>query len=137
MLTFAEYITESVEDYNQFLQYGGRGKLKITKDLYFYKSINPRALPLWTISTKEADVQKSVDKDIKELGRKKSFKDRIGEMKLSKYPKGMYEYSMHTRKGPNGDQFEALTLPLGRTDFFVLDRYVVLKLYKEGVIKFN
>ena len=137
MDTFAEYIKESSDEFEQFLAYQNKGKLKITKDLYYYKSLDPKSLPLWTISTKEADVQKKVDKDMKACAKNKSYKDRLEEIKVSKYPKGTYEYTMHTRKGPRGDQLQAITLPFGRFDYFVLDRWDVLKLFKEGVLKFD
>ena len=139
MKSFSEYIAlnEWEDPYAEFLQYERKGRVSIGRDLYFYKSLNPRAFPLWTISPNESDVKKAADKDLKELGRKKAFKDRVGEMKVSKYPKGTYEYSMHLSKGPKGDQLQALTLPLGRTDFFVLPREEVKKFFEAGILKFK
>lgn len=144
MKSFAEYITEMDFDSDPLLEYPKKGKLTVARDFYFYNSFNPKSYLRFNISSSKADIQKAVDKDIKELGKKKAFKDKVGEMKVSTYPKGTYSYELHYTSRPGGgNRIMSITLPLPpdmkNTDHvvFAIGDWDLMKLVKDGTIKFK
>ena len=148
MKTLAEYINSECssaleaqqDEFAQFNELPRKGKAVISKDLYWYKSVDPKATfkGLITVSSNPADAQKAADKELNALKKKKAFKDRLEIFDVQKYPKGTYDYSSYVSSlFPGENRLESITLPLGRSDYFTLDRWNVLKLFKEGVLKFK
>lgn len=142
MNTFSEYIgglCEGLEELEQFKDIPKRGKVRLAKDVYWFKSVDPKALikGMTTLGSNPADARKAADKEAAALKKKKAFKDKPELFEVQKCSKGTYDYTCAKSKGPKGEQIEGLALSLGRDEHLVLDRWNILKLHKEGVLKFQ
>ena len=119
------------------------GKVSFVKDIYWYKCPAQELMPMkhgmtWTISDNPAEVQKRIDMDLKMLEKKKAWKDKLDQIAIQKFPKGTYTYTSRKNKTPHGMELATITLDkqIDRYTWFVLDRWVVRKLLKNGSIQF-